>query len=257
MGIVNKTIGGVGFLGKYIGGLMPIGGGAPRAMDYPTITGTQSTFQTLTAVAPPWFLGPPDSLTYRWFRAEPIMDGAFVVALTNPQVIDGAIASTYNTVLADYFAVILVEITGIFGTVLVVTTSLGVGPIEYTDLYGGTGTFDAATGFNLSSGDVTISTGKLRFAAGVATKNVLRPVGTQGEGTYRIRGFADSISGGQITVRVTGGNGGARTGTNTAVTGFFELDIVNGPGVTFANIGIQAAAACAAVIDNVTAYRIL
>jgi len=230
------------------------GASAPTATVRPSITGTETTEQVLTAVAPTWSKT-PDSVTRQWYIADVVNDAETPIAYDNETPIIGQTGATYTIAISDYQSAILVAYTAMFDGTPVTTFSDAVGPIEYTDILVGIGSFDSATGWSLT-GDAAITGGKLQFTSVSGQKLALLGGLNLPLGTYRWVGTVDAISGGPINTRMAGGTGGNRTGSgDVSVTGPFSVDYVNSAG-TAASIGLQAPLATVATIDDLNIYRI-
>ena len=122
--------------------------------------------------------------------------------------------------------------------------SVGGNHLIAADVWNGTGTFAASTGFTLT-GAATISGGKLNLIAGAGT-GVSRATTVIAGKTYEIEGTVDAIGGNGITVRM----GTTGTAVDVTATGPFKVQSICAGSTSSFILAKDAAAS--ATVDNVT-----
>lgn len=240
-------------LGLYLNGLTLGGGRGARyyAVTPPSVTGTATTEQTLTAVAAEWNKT-PDSIARQWYRADVVVDDSDPIGYIDPVAIGGQTGSTYTIAISNKNDAILVAETATFGSSTVTVFSDAVGPIEYTDRLGGAGLFNSSAGFTLGPGWAIASgllTGSVSGGTGTTLYNA-----TMEAGTFRLILDIKRLATGTVTLRLSGSPQGLTTGSvlSTVGDGQYHDFVTSGN----ASVNLLKSANFDADIDNMFLYRI-
>lgn len=250
-------------------------GGTPGHVELvgaPTISGTPTTEQTLTAALAEWSRT-PNSRTRQWWSAEalmvgdePLTDDDDNILYINETPISGATAATYLIAIAygDFPVssrdgdvqknyVIFVEETARFAGFSLVARSEAVGVIYYTDRMAGVGSFPDSTGWTTLSNGFSIAGGQLLGVAN-ASAGVANHATNTAAGYYRFVFDLKARTAGSCQARFTGGVQGLLLGTaqSTVVDNIIQNFADKN---TNATVGFSKTATFDGAIDNLRLFR--
>lgn len=226
-------------------------GPRPTVEALPTISGAETTFNTLTLTPPTWS-EEPLQVKYQWYRADVVMHNGGVIGYLNPTPIHGQIGLSLDLLPANVDTVILVAAIGFFKEYTVTSYSEGVGPILHTDLLAGAGSFDSADGYTLGTG-FTIGSGLLTGTPQASTGTVVRNA-TVLSGVYRLGLDIKRLATGAVALRLAGAPQGLIVGPTLSAVGDNQYHDFTTAGNTAVNV--QKSANFDGDIDNMYLYRI-